>query len=242
MDENKRSSAQGGAIRKRKERQRAPAGLEAEAGFEKWIAFVRERLGCSYTWNGPFANALERVNAIDREAALLLEIAPQWSAEEFYLACTAANPDVTKGSEHFVTRYLDGSSPRVVKATIPGKYGRHEYSPSLYLNSWRLFQQFLPALEIRIHGVLVQPVKGRELVLTSIVTSMQYIEGGHPLAQQIGKYMKARGWSEHTDWSETQDYIHRESRQIIRDAHPGNWIKQRGTAELMPVDISIEPF
>ena len=88
----------------------------------------------------------------------------------------------------------------------------------------------------------MQPVKGRELVLPSIVTSMQYIEGGHPSARQIGVYMKARGWSEHTDWSETQDYIHRESRQIIRDAHPGNWIKKRGTAELMPVDISIEPF
>ena len=55
-------------------------------------------------------------------------------------------------------------------------------------------------------------------------------------------YMKARGWLEHTDRSETQDYIHNESRQIIRDAHPGNWIKQRGTAELMPVDISIEEF
>ena len=44
------------------------------------------------------------------------------------------------------------------------------------------------------------------------------------------------------DQSETQDYIHTESRQITRDAHPGNWIKQRGTAELMPVDISIEQF
>lgn len=242
MDENKRSSAKGSAVRKREKRQRAPAGLEVEAGFEKWITFVRKHLGRSYSWNGPFANALERVNAIDKEAALLLKIAPQWSAEEFYLACTAANADVTKGSEHYVTRYLEGSSPRVVKATIPGKYGRHEYSPSVYLNSWRLFQQFLPALEIRIHGVLAQPVKGQNGLRPSIVTSMQYIEGGHPSARQIGAYMKSRGWSEHTDWSETQDYIHAESRQIIRDAHPGNWIKQRGTAELMPVDISIEPF
>jgi hypothetical protein len=215
--------------------------LEAEAGFEKWIAFVRERLGCSYAWNGPFANALDRVNTIDRETALLLEIAPQWSAEEFYLACTAANPDVTKGSEHFVTRYLEGSSPRVVKATLPGKYGRQEYSPSLYLNSWRLFQQFVPALEIRIHGVLVQPIPGKN-PLPSIVTSMQYIEGGHPRPQQIDRYMKLRGWREHCDQSQTQDYIHRPSREIIRDAHPGNWIKQRGTAELIPVDISIEQF
>ena len=102
--------------------------------------------------------------------------------------------------------------------------------------------RFLPALEIRVHGVLVQPVAGKGTPLPSIVTSMQYIEGGHPKPQQIAAYMKSRGWSEYTDQSETQDYIQRQSRQIIRDAHPGNWIKQRGTAELMPVDISIEQF
>jgi hypothetical protein len=242
LGQNKRSSYKGGSVSKRESRQRTSAGLEIEAGFAKWIAFVRKRLGRSYPWHGPFANDLERVNAIDKETALLLEIAPQWSAEAFYLERTSDNADVTKGSEHYVTRYIEDGSPRVVKATIPGKYGRHEYSPSLYLNSWRLFQQFLPALDIRVHGVLVQPIKGQIEPLPSIVTSMQYIEGGHPPARQIGAYMKARGWSEHTDWSETQDYIHKESRQIIRDAHPGNWIKQRGTAELMPVDISIEPF
>lgn len=240
--ENKRSGAQGRAVRKGKERQRAPAGLEAETGFEKWIAFVRERLGCSYAWNGPFANDLDRVNAIDQETALLVKIAPEWSAEAFYLAQTAAKPDITKGPEHFITRYHDGATPRVVKATIPGKYGRHEYSPSLYFNSWRLFQQFLPALDIRVHGMLVQPLKTRDTPLPSIVTSMQYIEGGHPSARQIGVYMKARGWAEYTDQSETQDYVHQESRQIIPYAHPGNWIKQRGTAELMPVDVSIEQF
>nr|MBA3353921.1 hypothetical protein [Blastocatellia bacterium] len=198
--------------------------------------------GRSNSWNGPFANDLERINAIDKETTLLLQIAPEWSAEEFYLAQTSADADATRGSEHYVTRYVEEVSPRVVKATIPGKYGRHEYSPSVYLNSWRLFQQFLPALDIRVHGILVQPVKGRETPLPSIVTSMQYIEGGHPSAHQIGIYMKARGWLEHTDQSETQDYVQEESRQIIRDAHPGNWIKQRGTAELIPVDISIEEF
>jgi len=242
LDEDKRRSRKSRPLGKREERQRTPAGLEIEAAFEKWITFARKHLGCSHAWHGPFATDLARIDAIDAETTLLVKIAPEWSAEAFYSAQTPADADVTKGSEHYVTRYVDGSSPRVVKATIPGKYGRHEYSPSLYLNSWRLFQRFLPALDIRVHGVLVQPVKGREESLPSIVTSMQYIEGGHPSAQQIGKYMKERGWLEHTDQSETQDYVQKESRQIIRDAHPGNWIKQRGTAELMPVDISIEEF
>lgn len=241
MDKDKRSSDKGGALGARQGRQTAPSGLEAEAGFQKWIAFIREHFGRSYSWNGPFASELERVEAIERETALLVRIASQWSAEEFYRACTATDPDVTKGSEHFVTRYYAGISPRIVKATIPGKYGRYEYSPSQYLNSWRLFQQFVPALEISIHGILVQPIRGKN-PLPSIVTSMQYIEGGHPRPRQIDRYMKLRGWTEHRDQSQTQDYIHRASRQIIRDAHPGNWIKQRGTAELIPVDISIEQF
>lgn len=242
MDEDKRSRAKGSPVGQGERRQRSPTGLEIEAGFQKWISFVRQHFGRSYPWDRLFANDLDRVTAIDKETALLLQIAPEWNAEAFYSACTAANADVTKGSEHYVTRYKDGLSPRVVKATIPGKYGRYEYSPTLYLNSWRLFQEFLPALNIRVHGILVQPVAGRNTPLPSIVTSMEYIEGSHPSPRQIAAYMKSRGWSEHTDESETQDYIQKESRQIIRDAHPGNWIKQRGTAELMPVDISIEQF
>ncbi len=114
--------------------------MEIEAAFEKWLAFTREHLGRSYSWHGPFPNDLERINAIDEETALLLKIAPAWNAEAFYSAQIDPDADVTKGSEHYVTRYLAGISPRVIKATIPGKYERHEYSPSVYLNSWRLFQ------------------------------------------------------------------------------------------------------
>ena len=242
MDKDKRSGGKGGAFSKRQARHSAPEGLEIEAGFQIWLAFLRDHFGRSYAWDRDFATDLERVDVIDGETSLLLKIAPKWSAEEFYAARTAANPDYTKGSEHFVTRYFEGASPRVVKATIPGKYGRHEYSPSIYLNSWRLFQQFVPALNIRVHGILVQPTVGQGNPLPSLVTSMQYIEGGHPRAQQIQKYMETRGWVEFTDQSETQDYLHKASRQIIRDAHPGNWIKKRGTTELIPIDISIEQF
>jgi hypothetical protein len=242
LEKNKRRSSQGRSFGKGQTRQRAQARLEIEAGFAKWLAYLRQYLGSAYAWDRSYANDLEQIDAIDKETALLLRVAPEWSAEDFYSGRVTPDSDFTKGSEHYVARYFEGASPRVVKATIPGKYGRHEYSPSVYLNSWRLFQQFVPALDIRVHGILVQPVRGRSEPLPSIVTSMQYIEGGHPRATQIGKYMEARGWAEHTDESETQDYIHQESRQIIRDAHPGNWIKQKGTAELIPVDISIERF
>jgi hypothetical protein len=193
LEKNKRGSSQSGSVSKWQARPHPPAGLEVEAGFEVWFAFVRKHLGGSYAWDRPYTSDLEQVNAIDAETSLLLNIAPEWSAEEFYSACVTADPDFTKGSEHYVTRYFEGASPRVVKATIPGKYGRHEYSPSIYFNSWRLFQRFVPALDIRVHGVLVQPMSGQDNPLPIIVTSMQYIEGGHPRAAQIGEYMKSRG-------------------------------------------------
>jgi hypothetical protein len=158
LEKDKRSGGQGGAIGQRQTRQSPSEGLEIEAGFQVWLAFLRNHFGSTHAWDRPCASDLEQVNTIDAETDLLLQVAPQWSAEYFYSACVAANPVFTKGSEHYVTRYYDGTSPRIVKATIPGKYGRHEYSPSVYLNSWRLFQQSVPSLAIRIHGILVQPM------------------------------------------------------------------------------------
>jgi hypothetical protein len=177
LDKDKRSGSKGGAFSKGQTRKRSAEGLAIEAGFEIWLAFARKHLGGSYAWDRNFASDLDRIDAIEAETELLLRIAPEWSAESFYSGRTGANPDIAKGSEHYVTRYFEESSPRVVKATIPGKYGRHEYSPSIYLNSWRLFQQFVPALNVRVHGVLVQPTGDPQKSLPSIVTSMQYIEG-----------------------------------------------------------------
>lgn len=133
MEKDKRGSGKGGPISSRSRRKNPPEGLEVEAGFEKWLAFLREHLGSAYSWDRPYASDLEKVEAIEAETGVLLQIAPDWSAEEFYSIRVAADPDFAKGSEHYVTRYLADGSPRVMKATIPGKYGRHEYSPSVYL-------------------------------------------------------------------------------------------------------------
>jgi hypothetical protein len=130
LDKNKRGGGEGGAFSKRQTRHSSAEGLEIEAGFEIWLVFLRNHLGGSYAWDRDFANDLEQVEAIDQETALLLKIGPEWSAEDFYSSRTRANPDFTKGSEHFVTRYFEGSSPRVVKATIPGKYGGTNILPA----------------------------------------------------------------------------------------------------------------
>ena len=95
----------------------------------------------------------------------------------------------------------------------------------------------MPALDIRIHGLIV--TKGEK---PSIVTSMQYIEGKHPQPRQIGNHMKALGWEEFNDESQTLDYRHPGLRQIIRDAHPHNWVYNSATQMMMPIDISIEEY
>jgi len=102
LDEDKRSREKGRQFRQRETRQRPPEGLEIKAAFEKWLAFACEHFGCPYSWDGPFATDLEQINAIDAETALLLKIAPQWSAEAFYSVKIGPDADVTKGSEHYV--------------------------------------------------------------------------------------------------------------------------------------------
>jgi len=74
LAKKKRGSDQSGSFGKRKIRQRPSTGLEIEAGFEVWLAFLRQHLGSSYAWDRAFQSDLEQVNAINAETALLLQI------------------------------------------------------------------------------------------------------------------------------------------------------------------------
>jgi len=69
---------------------------------------------------------------------------------------------------------------------------------------------------------------------------MQYIPGRHPHPRQVEKCLFDLGWQRFQDESETLDFQHKGLRQIIRDAHPLNWVQQRGSRVLVPIDISIE--
>jgi len=121
-----------------------------------------------------------------------------------------------------------------LKATIPGKYGRYEYSPSIYLDSLCMVQRLVMALDIRMHGVMNTP-NG-----PSIITSMHYIPGRHPRPAEIAAYLRKLGWREYYDGSPTLDFINEELRQVIRDGHANNWVCQKGSGAMVPIDISIE--
>ena len=237
MDEDKprsKASSSGGQSRDRDDLEK---GLAVEAGFQEWVAIARHAGRNPETRTGRFPSSLALAQEIEAEERLLVTAARNWSAAAFFEAYTAGEPDYTKGSEHYVVRYRAAGETRVLKATIPGKFGRYQYTPTIYLNSLRLLNGFVPALDIRLHGIRVA-ADGKP----SLVTSMQYIKGRHPHPRQIENYLFGLGWEGFDDGSETLDFRHVRLRQIIRDAHPRNWVYQAATRIMVPIDISIEEY
>lgn len=209
--------------------------MEIEAGFKVWIDWVGQQAGNSGLGKVQFESNSERILAITEEESLLMELATGWNAGAYLERLVRQAKDITKGSEHHVIRYTDGAgSRRVLKTTFPGKYGRHEYSPTIYLNSLRLVQSLVPALDIRIHGI-ISSERG-----PSFVTSMRYIPGRHPRPMEIGAYLAKMGWVEYHDGSQTLDFVNDTLGQIIRDGHANNWVCEKGSDLMVPIDISIE--
>ena len=237
MEKNKRRSKDSGARSENRDRADVESGLAIEAGWKKWLAIARHAGRDPEPRAGCFTSDLALAEEISAEEKLLVKSASTWSAAHFSDVHTAGRPDFTKGSEHYVVRYRTNGETRVLKATIPGKFGRYEYTPTIYLNSLRLLNRFVSALDIRIHGIRVA-ADGKP----SIVTSMQYIKGRHPKTKQVENYLFDLRWIRFQDKSETLDFEHKGLRQIIRDAHPRNWVYQVATKSMVPIDVSIEQY
>lgn len=216
MEDDRQSDDRSSNSRKQDAGAVSPTGLEIEAGFQKWLAFARESGRHPQARPSQQSSALERAEAIDAEEGLLVLMAADWDATSFFQSIIRGRPDFTKGSEHFVVRYRTRGMARVLKASIPGKYGRWEYTLTMYLNSLRLLQSFAPSLCIRIHGAMLTDAK------PTIVTSMQYIPGRHPHPRQVENYLFDLGWERFQDESQTLDFQHEGLRQVMRDAHPLN--------------------
>lgn len=214
---------------------RVESGLEIEAGFKIWIEWIRKQAGDPRIGEIQFASDAERIHAITIEESLLTELASEWNAGAYLDSRIRDAQDITKGSEHHVIRYTNkAGSIRVLKATFPGKYGRYEYSPTIYLNSLRWVQSLVPNLDIRIHGI-IRTERG-----PSVITSMRYITGRHPRPAEIAAYLSRMGWSEYHDGSQTLDFVNETLGQIIRDGHANNWVCEKESGLMVPIDISIE--
>jgi hypothetical protein len=237
LEKNKRRSKDSSPRRESRDRNDVEEGLAIEAGWKKWLAIARNAGRDPETRAGGFSSSLALAEEIEAEEKILVQSASTWSAAHFFDVHTAGRPDFTKGSEHYVVRYRASGETRVLKATIPGKFGRYQYTPTIYLNSLRLVNRLVPALDIRVHGIRVA-ADGKP----SIVTSMQYVKGRHPHPKQIENYLFDLGWKRFNDASQTLDFQHTKLRQIIRDAHPRNWVYQAATRSMVPIDISIEEY
>lgn len=234
MDENKRRSQEirepnGSGFN-------AAEGLAIETGCEIWQRFLREHCRVEEPGRTHFDSDTELIAAIKAEEQCLRAFASEYAAEGFFSEVASGQPDFTRGSEHYVIRYRDPKrGHRVMKTTVDAKYGRYEYSPTIYLNSLRCLYNLVPCLDIRLHGSFVTTTN-----YPSIVTSMAYIRGRHPRPAEIAAYLRNEGWEDYCDKSQTFDFIHRERRQIIRDAHPNNWVYETKSEVMIPIDISIE--
>lgn len=141
------------------------------------------------------------------------------------------------GNEHKV--FHDREFPgRVLKFTHPGKFGRKEHTPFLYLDRWRLQELLVPASKPRLEAVF-QDDKGK----LCMVVSMPWIKGPPPTPQELDQYIKNKGFTPIRDGSTTLDYICPITGLIYRDCHPDNWVKTSRKGEplaLFPIDICLE--
>ena len=235
MDEDELNRQKSHELRQEDVRTWIEGGLDIKTGFAVWNDFLRNQEGGSRVGQIHYGTKAVLAEAIDREEQILEQFAVLWNPQAHFEQILEQAEDFTHGSEHYVLRFTDAQGRRrIFKATFPKKYGRYEYSPTIYLNSLRLVQSLVPVLDIRLHGVL-PTMHG-----PSIVTSMGYIPGNHPKPSEVAKYLHETGWQELSDGSQTLDYINTDLHQIIRDGHSNNWIRRRGSGVLIPIDISIE--
>lgn len=144
---------------------------------------------------------------------------------------TAPETPCAAGSEHKVFKTGAGKNSRVIKVTHSSKFGRKEHTPQLYLRRWALLNEMAPAVKAKFEDCVRNADGG-----LAIIVSMALFKGPHPTPEETDSFIKNRlGFRPFSDGSTTLDYISPDGRLILRDCHPRNWIKTKGT--LIPIDI-----
>jgi hypothetical protein len=126
---------------------------------------------------------------------------------------------------------LENAPPRVTKITFPGKYGRIEHTPFLYLERLALSRELFPALDVRFEDCVIANTHEY-----SIVSSMRFFSGPPPSQKEIDEFLTGRGFSKLSSPSLTIDYTNGELGIHLRDCHPRNWVKSKH-GQLIPIDI-----
>jgi hypothetical protein len=210
----------------------AVEGLDPRQVIEQWIEFAQAKDYHLVAAQRKFDLDLDRVHTIIEEEQSLFEFcrAARMGLSE-KLADLLGGPPTREGQEHRVFLHLKDDPPRVTKITLPGKYGRFEHTPFLYLERLALSNELFPLLEVKFSDC-VKVNAGQY----SIISSMRAFIGPHPSQDEINDFLVGHGFRKFSDGSITIDYTNPEVGLHLRDCHPKNWVRSP-EGLLIPVDI-----
>jgi hypothetical protein len=222
----------GGKNRKRNALRRSGSGLAPRQAIHEWLIFAKAKGYHLTTGQRQFHFDIDRVNTLLEEERSLFEFCRyKGIGLSEKLTELLKGPGTREGFEHRVFFHLKNSPPKVTKITFPGKYGRLEHTPFLYLERLALSRQLFPALDIRFEDCV--RANTHEY---SIVSSMQFFSGPPPEQKEIDDFLTSRGFSKLSSPSLTIDYTHHGLGIHLRDCHPRNWVKTK-EGLLIPIDI-----
>jgi hypothetical protein len=130
-------------------------GLDPRQTIQQWFKFAQAQGYTRVTGNRRFGTHLERVETIIEEEQSLFDFCrhKHFSFAE-QLAKLAHGPVPREGIEHRVFYSLEGDPPLVTKITFPGKYGRIEHTPFLYLERLAINAELFPILNLRVQDCI----------------------------------------------------------------------------------------
>lgn len=176
------------------------------------------------TATGALSRPEEQLRAQERELELI------WREGVLSVELPHALPDFT-GSEHEIW----GNGRDVLKATLPGGYGRlwgarRFATPAEYLDRMTLLQACF-AQKWQIVGL------AREMGRTRLVSRQPFLLGTRPSLPEVAHYMQGLGFvfQRHrfgNHWVRSHDGV------IAYDAEPANFVKT--AAGLIPVDLILQ--
>jgi hypothetical protein len=209
-------------------------GLDPREAIQQWFKFAQAKGYTRVTGNRRFSTHLEKVETVIEEEHSLFEFCrhKRFSFAE-RLAALASGPITHEGVEHRVFYSLEGDPPLATKFTFPGKYGRIEHTPFLYVERLAIAAELFPILDLRIQDCM--KADGQ----FSITTTMRAFVGPHPSLEEIDRFLWMFGFQKFSEVSTTVDYRNSSLGLIFRDCHSRNWIKI-GKNLLVPVDICPE--
>jgi len=212
--------------------------VEPKRTIEGWLTHAIQD-GCLRVGRRFFASDLDRIETIEEEQKSLFDfcrlqgiVCSDIVLQRFEAGHSShpTTPDLEGGNEHEAFYYEEEGRGRVIKVSLPDKFGRREHTPFLYLERLSLLNEMIPVLDIRFED-FIEADGG-----FSFITTMRYFYGSHPHGDQIAAYMQARGFRRHLDESTTLDFAHSGNGLIIRDCHPQNWIELED-GNLIPIDV-----